>query len=562
MIEELSIQNYALIEKARVEFAPGLNILTGETGAGKSILIGALGLLLGSKADAEVIRSGAEEASVSAVIEAGGEDLDLWMEASGLAAEDGKLLLRRVIRPQKRGGCYVGSSPVTRSQLEELTSYLVDLHGQHEHQSLFSTDHHRRLLDRFLGIDGPLKVFAGEFTKLTQMNKDLLSLTQDEAGREEEIFRLKQMIGEIIKAGIQEGEEAELKAEKRRLDQHEKLYGELEALQSVMGSGRPSALQQLKHAKSHLQAVAAIDEQWEEALQRLENAYWELDDIAQNLHTYTLRLNFSPDRLEDVNGRLGLLHSLEKRYGPTLSDVLSKAEEAKERLAVLENYSSVREKAEKAAAEQEQKVIRLAMDLSEKRQAGAKELQVQILGALADLGMARAQFQISFQRRIGDTGKPICSATGLDLVEFLMSANPGEPLKPLKDIASGGELSRVTLALKTILSDADNVPILIFDEIDTGIGGEMGQALGKYLKRLSKRKQVLCITHLASIASFADHHLKIEKKTEGQRTLTMVNPVSGEARVQEIARMLSGNAMSDSGLQHARELVNQNALGG
>jgi DNA repair protein RecN (Recombination protein N) len=565
VIQELTITNYALIEKVRVGFAPGFNVLTGETGAGKSILIGALGLLLGNRADAEVIRTGADEAQVSGVIACDpSDDVIEWLGANEMAwPVDEPLVLKRSVRPQKRGVCSVGGQPVTRTQLEELTGFLVDLHGQHEHQSLFTADQHRRLLDRYAGLEADLKVFAGEFQTLTQAKRQLEDLLTGEADREQELFRLAQVIQDIERGALKDpDEEDELKAERTRLEQFGKLSGALETLQSSLTEGRSSAVAQLKTARQALGAVVLVDDRWGAEETRLENALIEVEDIAETLHRYKLGLSFSPERLEDVNDRLAVLHGLDKRYGPGFDAVHQTLVEAQEKRARLENYASEREKAEGEVLALEQKLIQSAVKLSDRRQEAARRLEAGVKVALGDLGMRGAVFKIGFQRKIAESGKPVCTPHGIDQIEFLLAANQGESPKLLRETASGGELSRVMLALKSLLSEADKIPILIFDEIDTGIGGEIGLALGKYLKRLSRTKQVLCITHLASIASFADHHLRVEKAAEGGRTTTGVSVVEGEARVREVARMLSGASVSEASLQHARELIGRHGAQG
>jgi DNA repair protein RecN (Recombination protein N) len=564
VIQELTITNYALIEKVKVGFAPGLNVLTGETGAGKSILIGALGLLLGNRADAEVIRTGAEEAQVSGVFACDpSEDAVEWLAANDLAwPTDEPLLLKRTVRPQKRGVCSVGGHPVTRTQLEELTGFLVDLHGQHEHQSLFTADQHRRLLDRYAGLEPDLKAFGVEFQALSLAKKELEDLLTGDADRDQELFRLTQVIQDIERADPRPDEEDELKAERARLEQFGKLSGALTHLEEALTDGRSSAVSQLKAARQALGTVVAVDPQWAAEETRLENASLEVEDIALTLHRYRLGLSFSPERLEEVNERLSVLHGLDKRYGPGLDVIRTALAQAKTRKAALENFSSEREKAEGRVNALEQALIQSAMRLSDRRQESAKKLEAGVKAALADLGMRGAVFKISFQRRLAESGKPVCTPYGLDQVEFLLAANVGEAPKLLRETASGGELSRVMLALKSILSEADKIPILIFDEIDTGIGGEIGLALGKYLKRLSSTKQVLCITHLASIAAFADHHLRVEKTAASGRTTTGVSAVVGEERVREVARMLSGATVTEASLQHAKELIGRHGVEG
>jgi DNA repair protein RecN (Recombination protein N) len=447
--------------------------------------------------------------------------------------------------------------------LEELTAFLVDLHGQHEHQSLFTADQHRRLLDRYAGLEGELKAFAVEFQGLSQAKKALDELVAGEADREQELFRLVQVVQDIERAAWKDPDEEEtLRAERARLEQFGKLSGGLEALEQALTEGRSSAVAQLKNARQALGAIVLVDDRWTAEEGRLENALIEVEDIAQTLHRYKLGLSFSPDRLEDVNERLAVLHGVDKRYGPGFEAVVGTLAQAREKRERLENYTSEREKAADRVNALEQELIQAALKLSDRRQEAARRLETGVKAALGDLGMRGAVFKIGFQRRMGESGKPVCTPYGLDQIEFLLAANVGEAPKLLRETASGGELSRVMLALKSILSEADKIPILIFDEIDTGIGGEIGLALGKYMKQLSRTKQVLCITHLASIASFADHHLRVEKATEGGRTTTVVSVVTGEARVREVARMLSGATVTDASLQHAQELIGRHGVQG
>ncbi len=555
MLTELNVQNYALIDKLQVPFKPGLNILTGETGAGKSILIGALGLLMGTRAEADVIRSGAEEAAVSGLLEVTPtSEFTSWLSENSIPLEEGPLILRRVIRPQKRGTIYAGGAPLTRSQLEELTGYLFDLHGQHEHQSLFSTDQQRKLLDRFGQLEAELTTFASDFQELSRRKREWEEFLSAQESREAEMEKCRWIIQEIRKANPQPDEEETLKLEKAKLDQHERLHVALSEVLATLSEDRSAVLTALRRVKPSFETVALIDPNWEEGLRRFETVFYELEDLEESLAAYRRGLLFDPNRLEELNDRLAVLHGLEKRYGPGVEQVLRTLSSAEEKLTQWEDSSASAEKLANQTAEQERLVIQKAVAISERRQAAAKALEIQVVEALADLGMPKARFQIAISRKIGDSGKPLCSIWGLDSVDFLWAANWGEPLRPLRETASGGELSRVMLALKSILSEADQIPILIFDEIDTGIGGEIGKSLGRYLKRLSQQKQVLCVTHLASIAAYADHHLKIEKQVLGERTVTQVQVISGEERVHEIARMLSGGG-SSAGLEHARELI-------
>jgi len=566
VIQELKISQYALIETVNVKFAPGLNVLSGETGAGKSILIGALGLLLGNKADVEVIRTGAEEAQVTATfgVEISAELKD-WLDENQLAVpEDEALLIRRVVRPQRRGGSFVSGQSVTRLQLEGLTSFLVDLHGQHEHQSLFSSDQHRRLLDRFADLDGDLKSFGLDFQELSVAQKRLDDLVLAEATRESDFKIAEQMIAEIEKIKWTDPEEEDsLKKQRVQMEQYGKLNALLTEVEDSLSDRRGSALGQLRTGLSALGSLSLLDERWLAEEQRFAGALLELEDIADGVHRSHRELQFRPEQLEVTQDRLSVLHSIQKKYNVSgWANLQTLLHQAQSRRDELQSLSTEIDSLRRTVDEQEKALIASAIRLSEKRQAAAKRLESGVKTILSDLGMPGSQFSVGFGRRLGESGKPICTPTGIDQLDFLLSANPGEPLRPLRETASGGELSRVMLALKTLLSEADKIPILIFDEIDTGIGGDIGLALGKYLKRLSTSKQVLCITHLASVASFADHHLKVEKVLEEGRSTTNVVALDREQRVRELARMLSGSAVTEASLEHARALVERHAAKG
>lgn len=556
MLEELSVRSFVLIDQARIPFKPGLNVLTGETGAGKSILVGALGLLLGAKGENGFIRSGAEEAHLSAVISLPEEakELKSWMEENGLAAEDGLLILRRVLRQTNRSSCYLGSSPLTRQQLEDLTGHLVDLHGQHEHQSLFSPEAHRRAVDQFLGLESEIRDFSLEYGKLSQIRQSYEDFCAQAERREEELFRLKNLVSDISRASLRPGEEEELTARRKRMNQHEKLYSSLSTMSALLWDGRSAALGQLKQGLLVLDSLAALDPKLAQSSQTLESLYLELEDALSGLHSYHLGLNFSPEELQEVEDRLSQIYALEKKYAPTVEALIRLEAESREKLASLESSEDTKALLAEKVRAQEKLVLQKASELTQKRKQGAQKLSVEIADALKGLGMGKARFDISVSPRSGDGSKAVVGPSGADAVEFLISPNPGEPLKSLREIASGGEISRVMLALKSVLADADNVPILVFDEIDSGIGGEIGRALGRYLKKTARKKQVICITHLASIAAFADHHLRIEKSDDGGRTTTRIEVLETDDKVREIARMLSGN-VSDASLQHARELM-------
>ncbi len=556
MLEELSVRNYALIEHAQLQFVDGFNVLTGETGAGKSILVGALSLLYGGKADTEAIRTGADEAVVSGVfvVEANPE-AEVWLRERGIEPEDGRILVRRTVKRAGRGPIYLQSTPTTRAELAELSGMLLDLHGQHEYQSLLSEDQHRRLLDRYAGIEEQVLELQRRFQDMTAAKRRHEELVAAEQNRERERELLAFAVQEIEAAELRSGEEEELEQERRILSQHEKLFAHLEQTYNRLAEGGGGALLGAREARASLAAAAEIDSSLAEASQRLDSLFYDLEDLAGEVRGHHQKIEFTPERLEACEDRLALIHRLEKKYGATIEAVLRYADDAREKLALLENFDS--EKASLAAeiAEHEKQVRALAQEVSAQRGAAAERLSGEILTVLQTLGMKNAQFEVRLTRRQSADGKPVCGPTGIDSVAFMIAPNTGEPLKPLRNIASGGEISRVMLAIKTILAGNDSISCLVFDEVDAGIGGEVAVAVGEHLQALARLKQVLCITHLATIAARADNHIRVEKRVEGERTVTRIGEISGEERKQEIARMLAGDREAEVSLSHAEDLL-------
>lgn len=556
MLEQLTIQNYALIDRLHIDFVDGMNVLSGETGAGKSILAGALSLLHGSRADTGAIRTGADETMVSGtfVVE-GNTDAETWLADHGIEAEDGAVIIRRTVKRTGRGTIYVQSAPVTRGDLQELTDLILDLHGQHEHQSLLSEDNHRKLLDRYAGIEEEVDALTSRFAELTNLKRKRERLVSSEQERLREMDLLSFAVQEIEDANLTEGEEEELEQERSILNQHEKLAENLDRLYESLAESRGGALGHLREARHAMETVNGIDAGLSSLAKRLDDSFFELEDIAETVRDYSSRVEYSAERLEQVEDRITQIHRLEKKYGAQISDVLRYAEDAREQLAALENYEEDKSRLEEDIKRTEREVLETAHEISKKRKAAAEELQGRIEAILGSLGMKKTKFHISVEQKISSSGRPVCGSYGIDSVAFRLAPNPGEPVKPLKDIASGGEISRVMLAIKTVLAEADQIQTLVFDEIDAGIGGEVALAVGEYLKQLSAGKQVLCITHLASIAVRADNHIKVEKLTEGDRTVTRIAVVAGNERVEEIARMLAGDRTGKTSRTHAEELL-------
>jgi DNA repair protein RecN (Recombination protein N) len=556
MLEELIVRNHALIEQLHVTFSDGLNILTGETGAGKSILIGALGLVLGAKADSETIRAGSEESDVTATVrvEANAEALE-WLSAQGIEPEQGQAILRRVVKRNGKNSSYIQSTAVPVSALKEFTSLLFDVHGQHEHHSLLTTENHRRLLDRFGGLEPQAEEFSALYAGLRELRDRQVALLAGEKERQHKAELLRHAVQEIRDARLQLGEEESLREEELLLANHEKLMRALEDSFAATAESRGGALVQLRQARARMAEAVQVDRSLLTLSRQLENIFYELEDFTQGLGRHRDGVLFDPGRLDQVEERLDLIRRLEKKYGPSVEAVLGYLDDSQKELESFDNREEEREELDERIAAAEVRVRQQAASLSERRKGAAERLQGEIEGELRQLGMPKVRFQVLLQDRVNETGKLVYTPSGKDRIEFLLSPNLGEPYRRLAQIASGGELSRIMLAIKSALSASDSVGTLIFDEIDAGIGGEVALAVGERLKRLSARKQVLCITHLATIAVRADTHLKVEKTARDGRTVTQIEAVVGDSRREEIARMLAGDRKGDTSLRHAEELL-------
>jgi len=562
MLEELIVQNYALIDKVSVYFKPGFNVLTGETGAGKSILIDALSLVLGAKGKAENIREGAEEATVMATLRVSASpELSEWIEKYGIEPEDGALLIRRTLRRNGRGTASVQAVPVTRGALSELADALVDIHGQHEHQSLFKVAVHRKLLDRFAGIDSRVQSFTALFSRLSAMGKELEELEREDSQMTREADFLRFAVDEIESAALVEDEEEGLESRQKQLSRHEELAGNLEKILEVSSEARNGALTGLRQTREFLSKTLAIDSSFGEIIQRFDSVFFELEDIIEEVRKRRDTAEYNPEELERIDERLAMISMLEKKYGVlSIGEVMAYAAQAGKRLEGFDNRDEERRKlaADREALQVE--VVAEASELGRIRRESSSLLQEKTERHLKALGMADARFKVELEGKRSSEGRPVIGPFGSDVVEFLLSANRGESPQSLKSVASGGELSRVMLAVKTALSESDTIQTMIFDEVDTGIGGEVARSVGEHLHGLSLTKQVFCITHLASIAVFADNHLQVGKKTLEDRTVTRVENVDGESRVREVARMLAGDNEDTTSLDHAARMLEERAI--
>lgn len=559
MLEELDIKNFALIESAHIEFEKGFTVLSGETGAGKSILIGSLAFLLGGKSGTEQIRAGCHESQVSGVFFLENKETFLWLDEHGIESEENRIIIRRVIRDNGKSSAWIGGTPVTRVILSEFSAFLVDIHGQHEQQSLMKVAEHRRYLDIYAGIVGEVSSFTSIYNQLVEKRKILENLNSNESERNAKIDMLNFAVSEISDANLKAGEDEELEAEENRLSSFEKLYADIEEINSAFeGEGENGIIFLLKKICGTASKALDSDKSLEPLENRLQSAFYEIDDIAGEFRRYASSLVFDPERLEQVQERLELIFRLKQKYtgrNSSVANLLSYAENASRQLEELGGSTFDKSILEKEISELGKKVYVLAKSLSEKRKSAAEKMSLDVEKILCSLGMKDTKFRVGLTEKEGNAVEQKCGPYGMDNIEFLISANPGSPLNPLAKIASGGELSRVMLALKTILSDGDLAGTLVFDEIDTGIGGEVAVSVGSHMKLLAEKKQILCITHLASIAVYADNQIKIQKGVEGNTTASNVFEVSDEERVKEIARMLSGDSDSSQSLEHASAML-------
>jgi len=557
MLEELVIKDYALIDQLSVDFVNGLTILTGETGAGKSIIVGALSFVLGGKADIGVIRSGCDEASVSAWVRVDSVNVEAyaWLAGKEIRYDDSRILLRRNIKSTGRGNTSIQGTIVTRIELAEFTSFLFDLHGQHEHQLLLKTESHRKYLDRFAGIEAEVLGFTDLFIRLSAQHRLLESLKAAEKGKDERMELLRFSMEEIDSAEIVIGEINALEIEAKKLADHEKLALLVASASSLMFEDEVSAVALLRKVKSQLDASALVDPALQTHAARVSDLFYEAEDSADQVRLYRDSLSYDPDRLEQIEERLNHLYKLKKKYGSDEAAILLYRENAQKEYDDLLKSEESCEALELEITRQERDLATKATSLSSRRTSAAAILGLKITEILRTLGMPKSQFSVNVRQKGDGGGGRVCSPYGIDDIEFMIAPNLGEPQRELSRIVSGGELSRVMLAIKTILAKADTVETLVFDEIDTGIGGEVALAVGSHLEGLGKVKQIFCITHLASIAIRADNHLKVEKLIADERTTTKVVLLTNDGRREEIARMLAGDSAGMAALAHADELL-------
>ncbi len=566
MLSELRIDNFAIISHLELNFNPGLNVFTGETGAGKSIIIDAVESILGSRADATMIRAGADKALVEASFEIpaeGSTPVRQILEREALQDEASLLTLGREIRSNGRSFARVNGRTVNVHVLNELGEYLVDVHGQSEHLSLLHVSHHLGLLDSYAHVEKELADYQLIYGRLMQVRKELVELRQAESDAARQIDLLLYQINEIETARLHSGEEEELRAERTRLANAEGIASIVQEAIQLLDEGSeasPSVSDLLGQVTSLLTNLSRLDPQQEELSERSQSASEELTDLAATLRDYLETIEFNPKRLDQVEERLNLIQTLRRKYGEDIPAILRFADTARVK------HDSITHASERIAELETEENHLLAslsdtgMRLSQRRHAAAAELEQSLESELSHLSMAGAKFKVEFSTKLSDNGVQwtdgrlvAFDSTGLEQIEFLVAPNPGEGLKPLVKIASGGETSRLMLAIKNVLAQADRVPTLIFDEIDQGIGGRVGLVVGRMLWELARAHQVLCVTHLPQLAVYGEQHLQVQKQLKGDRTETQVKTLRGEARLLELAQMMG--EVSEGTRQSARELL-------
>lgn len=550
MLELLHIENIAIIEAADIEFAPGFNALTGETGAGKSIVIDSLSAVLGQRTSRELIRTGAEKAFVSAAFSGMAPELT---EELGIQPEaDGTLLLQREIQTDGKNVCRVNGRPVTVGQLRALGARLLNIHGQHDGQQLLDEEQHIVYLDSFGRVETLAITYAEKYKNFTDIRRQIGALQMDEAEKARRVDTLQYQIEELRRAKLTPGEEEELTARRGMLRNAEKFLDAVAGADYALngddsGGGALSALRQAQDA---LGGVRHLDDAFGQLYERLGEAYSEVYDIAATVEDKRGELDVSPGELDRVESRMDLLYRLKKKYGATVEDMLDYQARCEAELAQIEDAGDTLVRLEQALSKAEKEARQAAQALSDARKAAADRLTVQILAELQQLDMGKIRFAVDFAE------KPLDS-DGMDTVRFLMSANVGEELRPIHKIASGGELARIMLAMKNVLSEQDHVGTMVFDEVDTGVSGRAAQKVAEKMARISRRKQVLCVTHLPQLAAMADTHFSVEKGERGGRTYTEVRRLDREQRRRELARLTGGSHVSQTMLDGAEELLVQ-----
>ncbi len=566
MLRSLYIRDYALIEELDVEFGSGLNIITGETGAGKSILIGALKMILGERASTEVVRTGAKKAVIEGVFdEADTPQMRDLLGENDIESQSQIILRREISSSQSRS--FINDTPATAQLLRDVAARLIDLHGQHEHQSLLRSETHLELLDNFGSLGG----LVGSYRKQYGIVEDLVRQRNALVARERELHQQKELyafqIEEIDRVAPQEGEEDSLESERRVLENAEHLYEATARLYEMLYESDNAVHDQLVVARNEIQDLARIDRDFDESLSEVKSAQIVISEVAKFLQDYNARVEFNPERLDEIRERLGVIDLLKRKYGGTLEAVLAYREEIGETYDLAANYEGAIERLTTQIRAAQQELSDAGLRLSAKRHEVAQRIEQAIVSELAGLGIPHSRFEVQFSRREDSEGWIMLSvagrgverymafATGMDVVEFYISTNVGEAPRPLARVASGGEISRIMLALKTILARSERLPILVFDEIDVGISGPIARKVGESMHALAHYHQIIAITHHPQIAALGDIHFVVEKRVDKGRTRTHIQRLGDADRAAQVASLISGAEITEASLESARELM-------
>ena len=549
MLQVLHIENIAVIEEADITFDAGFNALTGETGAGKSIVIDAMGAVLGERTPRDLIRTGAAKAFVSAVFTAVPADLRALSD-NGVAADGGELLLQREIYADGKNVCRANGRPITVAQLRQVGRNLLNIHGQHDGQLLLDEERHGDYLDSFGHVEGELAAYRTCYEAMDATRRQIRALTMDEAERSRRVDTLRHQIGELERAELKSGEEETLQERRNILRNGEKFLSAVQGAAYCLSGGEDAmgAVALLREAENALRGARNLGGQFEELSDRLEALESEAYDIAETVRDLEESYDFSPAELDAVESRMDLLYRLEKKYGPTVEDMLAYLEKCREELDSMEYAGDTIARLEKELEGQKKRTMEAARVLSRSRKAAAEALEARIQEELRQLDMPKVRFSIQFTEQ-----EP--TEMGIDAVRFLMSANVGEALKPIQKVASGGELARIMLALKNVLAESESVGTMVFDEVDTGVSGRAAQKVAEKLAQVSRHKQVLCVTHLPQLAAMADTHFSVEKGERDGRTYTSVRRLSRDERKGELARLTGGDRITPAMLAGAEELI-------
>lgn len=550
MLSNLYIENIAVIEKTSIDFKKGLNVMTGETGAGKSIVIDSINAVLGNRTSKELIRTGASSAFVSAEFTNLSEKAIAVIYEAGFELEDGELLIQREISTTGKNKCRINGRPATVSTLKEIGVQLINIHGQHESYELMSPELHISYIDKLAGLESEIEAYQEVYKKYKKLSAELKKATVDESERERKIDLLKYQIDELEDADLRDGEYEELNEQKAVLQNSEKIIEAIMSSRALMNGDEESSgvLENLQEINSQLSDISEYMSEVEPINSRIESAIYELEDCLSELTGLTDLVDTDGGSLDSIEERLDLIYTLGKKYGSTIKEMLDFLDKAKKELNALVMYDENREALIKECDKAYKEAEKLAKALSEKRRATSSEFADKVCEEMAFLDMPNVKLVVVQE-------KCELNSLGCDNIEFLISTNPGEPHKPISKIASGGELSRMMLAVKNVLSDKDDIDTLIFDEVDTGISGSAAQKVGLKLREVSKSRQVLCVTHLAQTAAMGNSHFKISKSVRDEKTFTKVEELDHEGRKQELARIIGGTEMTKASLDYAEEML-------